>query len=403
MNAEDFSEDAPGTLVQIPRPPTPTDLLSLEGEVKRPTHIHAFLPNPLPPVILYSAAMVSALGRATHAIGRLDTKANDLANPMILIRPLRNHEALASSRVEGTRAEFDTLVVFQENHTLPSPNSDVREVANYVEALDYALEQPSDRRLAVYLIRELHRILLEGVRGSHLDPGQIRERQVVIGRSGDRPENASFVPPPPTEVQPLLHDLERYVDSDDDIAPLIRIALVHYQFEAIHPFNDGNGRIGRLIIAILLKKWGLMAQPCLDLSAYVLRRRDEYIRRLQQVSFAGDWSGWIQFMLMGMEEQANDAFRRGELLLALRQRYFNRLRGEVKPDAIEPLVDELFEKQRLTAKRVQTLLDVSAMTAQRTVNRLVDMQVIVEASGKKRDRIFVAPEIIGILDTTRFS
>ena len=400
MNAQDFTEDAPGTLIEIPRPRMPTDLLNLENDAQRPAHIHAFLPNALPPTIQYTTQLVSALARATHAIGRLDTKAQDLANPMILIRPLRNHEALASSRIEGTRAEFDTLVVFQEELELPSPNSDVREVANYVEALEYALNQPNDRSLSIYLIRELHRILMTGVRGNHLEPGELRQRQVVIGKAGDRPEHASYVPPPPFEIPPLLNDLERYIDADDDLAPLIRIALVHYQFEAIHPFNDGNGRIGRLMIALLLKRWGLMEQPCLDLSAYVLRHRDTYIATLQRVSLRGDWAGWIQFVLDGVEAQANDAFRRSEMLLELRQRYLRRLPSEINAKAVEPVVDELFMTQRLTAKRLRTLLAVSPATAQRMIERLESTGIIKERTGRSRDRVFVTPEIIGILDTT---
>jgi Fic family protein len=319
---------------------------------------------------------------------------------MILIRPLRNHEALASSRIEGTRADFDTLVVFQEDHELPSPNSDVQEVANYVEALEYALDQPSDRPLSIYLIRELHRILMTGVRGSNLEPGELRQRQVAIGRAGDRPENASYVPPPPYDVPPLLNDLERYIETDDGMAPLIRIALVHYQFEAIHPFNDGNGRVGRLMIALLLKKWRLMEQPCLDLSAYVLRRRDAYIAALQRVSLRGDWTGWVQFILDGMEEQANNAFLRSELLLELRQRYLQRLSSEINPKVVEPVVDELFLTQRLTAKRLQTLLDVSSATAQRMIDRIEATGIIKERTGRRRDRVYITPEIISILDTT---
>ncbi len=401
MQPTEFTQESPGTLVLIQRPRSAVDLLELTNESGRPVQIHAFLPNPLPPTINYTAPLVDALARATHAIGRLDAKANDLANPLILIRPLRNHEAIASSRIEGTRANLDTLVVYQEDHALPSENSDVREIANYVRALEYALDQPVECDLSVHLIRELHRILMDGVRGSDLNPGQIRDQQVVIGHAGDRPENASYIPPPPIEVQPMLRDMERYIAEADEITPLIRIALVHYQFEAIHPFNDGNGRIGRLLIAILLKKWGLMSQPCLDLSAYVLRNRERYIQGLKNVSCLGDWTGWIEFLLHGIEQQANDAFRRSDLLLALRQRYIVLLHDVLKPSQIVQLVDQLFMNQTMTAKRLQADLAYSAMTAQRTISKLEEMRIITEATGRKRDRVYVARELISILDTTQ--
>lgn len=400
MSAKNSPNNIPGSLVRIPRPRSAADLLELDIDAARPTHIDAFVPDPLPPDIHYSAPLVTMLAQAMLALGRLDTKANDLANPMVLIRPLQNHEALASSKIEGTRADFDTLVVFQEDEVAPGSDSDVREVANYVKALQYALDQPDDRRLSVYFIRELHRLLLTGVRGSNLNPGDFRDRQVVIGRAGDRPEEASYVPPPPIEVQPLLNDLEQYIEIEDAIPSLIRIALIHYQFEAIHPFNDGNGRVGRLLISLLLKRWGLMKNPCLDLSAYVYRHRAEYIQALQRVSRLGDWDGWISFLVEGVERQAVNAFLRSERLLELRERYIDRLKGVVRAEQIEPLVDNLFINQRLSAKRLQTELGYATMTAHRTIEKLENMDIVVERTGQQRNRVYVAKEIISIMDTT---
>lgn len=400
MNGDEVDDVIPGSYMRIPRPTSAVDLIELRSDSARPTHIDAFVPNPLPPRVHYTADLVAALGEAMLDLGRLDTKADDLTNPLVLIRPLQNHEALASSKIEGTRADFDTLVAFQEDEGVPLGSSDVREVANYVRALQYVLEQPDDRRVSIFLLRDLHRILLTGVRGSNLDPGILRDRQVVIGRPGERPEDASYVPPPPSELQPLLYDLERYLDSADPTPTLIRIALAHYQFEAIHPFNAGNGRIGRLLIALLLKQWRLMKHPCLDLSAYVYRNRAEYIQALQGVSRLGDWDGWIRFFIDGVRHQAADAFRRSEQLLELRERYLQRLKGEVRDAQIEPLVDRLFIDQRVTAKRLRTELGYASTSAHRTLAKLEQMGLVTERTGQQRNRIYVAREIIMILDTT---
>jgi Fic family protein len=389
----------PGTWVAIPRPRMAGEPSDFDAKENRPSHIHAFLPDPLPPEFAYTPRLIALLSRAMHALGRLDAKASDLANPLMLIGPMRNYEAVTSSRIEGTVAELDSLTLFQEERDESSGGGDLREVANYVDALTLGLNLPNERPVSSALIRELHAVLMASVPGPLLDPGHFRERQVIVGRPGDRPEQAAFVPPPPSDVAPLMSDLDAYLTSDDEAPPLVKIALAHYQFEAIHPFNDGNGRVGRILIAILLKRWNLLTHPCLDLSAHVLRSRDGYIRALQRVSHDGDWSGWLTYFLTAVEAQATDTLRRVDALMELRGRYIERLRPEVKSSHLELLIDDLFQHQRLTAMRVQNVLDVSEMTARRVLAKLVELRIVEERTGRKRNRIYIAPAVIAIVES----
>lgn len=196
-----------------------------------------------------------------------------------------------------------------------------------------------------------------------------------------------------------MSDLDAYLARVDETPPLVQIALAHYQFEAIHPFNDGNGRVGRILIAILLKRWNLLTHPCLDLSAHVLRSRDDYIRALQRVSHNGDWTGWLTYFFTGVEAQAIDTLRRVDALLALRGQYIERLRAELKSSHLEVLVDDLFQHQRLTAKRVQAVLGVSEMTARRVLAKLVEFRMVEERTGRKRNRVYIAAAVIAIVES----
>jgi Fic family protein len=401
MRTEDFSEDAPGDLVVISRSLTPNDLDNLQtGERGASRSIHAFVPMPLPPRLAYEAQTVSAIGRAMYALGQLDQVVQDLVNPYILVRPFLRREAVASSRIEGTRADVADLALFEATEQAEDQQQgDVREVENYLKALEYALAQPQDRRVTVSLIRELHQLLLKGVRGSLFEPGQVRTRQNYIGTRDDRIEAARYIPPPPGELPGLLLDLERFINTDSTIPELVRIALVHYQFEAIHPFLDGNGRLGRLLIALLLQRWGLMRHPVADISAYVLEHRDKYISGLLRVSQQGDWLGWIEFFLSAFESQAHDAFRRGKRLLELKDRYENALASETKSKSLDLLINHLFERLTITVRQAEKLLDVTFPTAQRFVERLEALQIVEEATGRRRDRIYRAREIIAVLDS----
>jgi Fic family protein len=400
MQPTDLTPNAAGDLVPIACTLTPTDLLNIDVGGARPAHqAYAFVPNRLPPTIAYDEAMVSSLGRAMLALGRLDQSITDLPNPSILSRSFLRREAVTSSRIEGTRADLSDLVL-HEVTGLPDQDSerDAQEVENYLNALIYALDQPEDRSVSISLIRELHQLLLDGVRGSYLEPGQIRTRQNFIGTQRDTVDTARYVPPPPDAVRDLLLDLEGFIDAPSQIPALVRIALVHYQFEAIHPFLDGNGRLGRLLVALLLQRWGIMAYPAVDLSAYVLRHRDQYIDGLLRVSLAGDWRGWITFFLEAFEIQANDAFDRSRRVIALRDHYGQTLVGLLRSSSPDRLLDDLFEHLTITVKRAAELLGVSFTTAQRFVEKLVDLGVLEEMSGRQRDRVYRARQVIAILE-----
>ena len=248
----------------------------------------AFLPNPLPPEVAYDETLVADLGAAMLAVGRLDGIVRQLPNPFLLVRPLQLREAVASSKIEGTQTDLRQLLLYQAAEQAEDAPSDVREVDNYTRALAYGTSQPPDRRLTVSLVKEMHHLLPDGVRGQHQRPSELRTSQVWISGDGAPIHEASFVPPPPTALVGLLEDLERFIDRKSSLPALIRLALVHYQFETIHPFNDGNGRIGRLLIPLLLVRWGLMGEPALSISDYFHLHRDRYIGGLSGVSRDGE-------------------------------------------------------------------------------------------------------------------
>lgn len=303
MRREGFAPGAPGTLVR-------TD----EGA-------WAFVPNPLAPTFSYDESLVKLLTDATLALGKLDGVAQTLLDPHLLVGPFLRREAVASSRIEGTVTNLEQLLLFEESHRLPDTPGDVREVANYVQALEYGLRRPPERPISLGLIREMHQVLMHDVRGGRHGPGQFRRVQNLIGQRGQRVADARFVPPPPTELPRLLDDFERFIAGPSELSPLIRLAFAHYQFEAIHPFEDGNGRLGRLLIALLLGEWGIVGQPLLSVSRYFDHHRDAYIDGLLAVSQRGDWRGWVELFLTAVLTQAEDALTRSRRLLDLRERY----------------------------------------------------------------------------------
>jgi Fic family protein len=398
MQPENFTADAPGDLVTIPRPKTRADLLDTSSETAaRPDYIYAFVPNPLPPTLEYTDEIVSLVGAAMHQLGELGRVVKDLPNPSILVRPFLRREAVASSQIEGTVATLDDLVDHIEAAEVEVA-ADVQEVENYLRALDYGLSMIDDRDISVSLIRELHHVLLTGTRGDHLQPGEVRTRQNFIGSAGDWIEHAKLVPPPPTEVPGLLSDLAYFIAEPSSMAPLIRIALVHYQFETIHPFLDGNGRVGRLLITLLLIKWGIMTHPIVDISAYLLANRQSYIAHLDRVSHEGAWTRWIDFFLEAASRQAENALRRSKRLIALRDDYLVHLSRGTKSRTVESLVDHLFEHLAVTNKQVSELLGVAPTTAQRILDSLESERTLEEATGRKRDRVYRAREIIAVLE-----
>lgn len=378
MDPTAFKPERPGRLVQT-------------GPVG--ARYWAYIPKSLPPELSWSGQLVSQLSAADRALGRLAGSGQMLPNPHLLIGPFKRREAVLSSRIEGTQASLSDLVLFEVQHTSAAPGSDVLEVANYVAALDYGLARRATLPLSKRLIAEMHGILMQGVRGQERTPGEFRSAQNWIGPPGCTLNEATFVPPPPEHLHDCLDQLERYLHEPSELPPIIRLALIHYQFEAIHPFVDGNGRIGRLLVTLMLCMEGVLPGPLLYLSAFFERHRAEYYRRLLAVSQAGEWDDWISFFLRGVTEQAVDAVERADRLVALRGRYHAMFHHARSSALLLKLIDALFDLPALTVARARTILGVTSRAAQLNIDKLTTAGVLREVTGQTRNRIWVADAI----------
>jgi Fic family protein len=376
MQASDFTKDSPGRLV-------PT----IGSQV-------AFVPNDLPPPLVWNTDMMGCLSAADRALGRLAGLGQDMPNPHLLIRPFLRREAVLSSQIEGTQASMPDLLLFEVNPQVERDMPDVREVSNYVHALEYGLERVKTLPLSLRLMREMHKRLLAGVRGEDKAPGEFRTCQVHIGPRGAGVEQATFVPPPPSELDRVLGALERYLHAPSDLPPVVRLAFVHYQFEAIHPFKDGNGRVGRLLISLMLCLEGTLPMPLLYLSAYFHRTRQEYYRQLLSVSQRGSWREWLTYFARGVASEAMDAVDRARRLKDLQARYVRQVRTARASALLAQLIEELFNYPMVSTAKVSELLKVHPSTAQKHIDRLVSAGILREATGQKRNRLFVAEGII---------
>jgi Fic family protein len=363
--------------------------------VRQPTGYWAFVPNPLPPAIDWSPALVGALSDADRAVGELAGLGRSLPNPDLLIKPFVRREAVLSSRIEGTRASVSDLYTYEAVQlALFELPDDVREVKNYVRALNYGLARLEAFPLSLRFIRELHRELMQGVRGEQRTPGEFRRSQNWIGGPRSTLSDAEFVPPPPAEMREALHDLEQFIHAESDLPPLVRIALIHYQFEAIHPFLDGNGRVGRLLINLLLYAWDLLPHPLLYISAYFSAQRAAYYDGLMAVSRQGAWEAWLLFFLEGVRAQSLDSVNLILRLQALQERYRALFQKERASARLLQVVDALFEQPVFTVPQLAERLDITYPTALRYVNRLADKEVVREVTGRARDRVFSAAAIV---------
>ncbi len=356
----------------------------------------AYYPRLLPGSVDLSPETVQLLADAEAALGRLAGVGRLLPNPHLLIRPYLLREALASTRIEGTRASLVGVLEAEAHGEALGP--DVEEVVNYVRAMEQGLDLLEEVPFSLRLVREMHAILLDGVRGRDRRPGEIRASQNWIGSPGATIETASFVPPPPEELPSLLFDWERFVHENQTIPVLVQSGLIHYQFETIHPFLDGNGRLGRLVIVFHLVLRGRLPSPLLYLSPYFEQRREEYYEMLQAVRERGDLDSWIRFYLHGVEMQANDAVVRAERLVDLRERYRGLVMESTRSQAVA-LVDVLFAHPILTARIVEQNVDVRRPTALRMLDQLAELGILSEMEpGQRRQRRFVAREVLAALD-----
>ena len=325
----------------------------------------------MPPQLEWSADLIAALSDAASALGELKGLGHHLANPHLLIAPFMRREAVLSSRIEGKQASLSDLYAYEAVQlSMFDRPTDVKEVHNYVRALEYGLERLDTFPLSLRLIRQIHAHLMEGVRGEHQAPGEFRRRQNWIAPPGCLLEEATFVPPPPDKLPTALNDLEAYLQAEPTLPPLIGLGLIHYQFEAIHPFLDGNGQVGRLLIVLLLCVWDLLPQPLLYLSAYFQRHRDTYYGRLLAVSQRGAWDDWLRFFLQGVVVQSRDAVSRSRRLLDLHEGYRERFQSQRAAARLLQVVDVLFAQPVTTINRVAETLEVSHQSATRYVNTL---------------------------------
>ncbi|WP_027718102.1 Fic family protein [Desulfovirgula thermocuniculi] len=363
----------------------------------------AFIPESLPPRIEWTSRLVAELSLADRAVGELAGLGRMLPNPHLLIRPFLRREAVLSSRIEGTRASLSDLYLYEVAGQLRLWNDealkeDVREVFNYVRALEYGLSRLRELPISLRLIKELHSILLEGVRGAGRSPGELRKVQNWIGPPGCTLREATFVPPPASEVLDLMGSLEKFIHREDDLPPLVKLAMIHYQFEAIHPFLDGNGRLGRMLIILLLCAWNILPQPLLYLSPYFEFRRQQYYDLLQGVSTRSAWEDWIVFFLRGVHHQATDAIGRASRLQELQANYRERFQRARAPSALLSLCDHLFSLPIISVPEAAKRLNVTYSSAQKYIEALVREGVLQEITGRSRNKLYIAKEVMEILD-----
>ncbi len=364
--------------------------------------VAAFVPFPLPPVdppLELDKETSELLRDAEHGLARLELAGEMVPSPGWFIYGFVRKEAVVSSQIEGTQATLIDLLTFEAAEH--SPDDEVEEICNYLEALSYARQQigsPDGLPLSMRLLNETHRRLMRGVRGAEKQPGEIRRSQNWIG--GTRPGNARFVPPPPQALSDLLGAFEGYIHADDNLPRLVRAALLHVQFETIHPYLDGNGRIGRLLVALLLEHWGLLSQPMLYLSLFLKRHRDEYYRLLSGVRNQGDWEAWISFFLEGIVAITGEAIVTARDLAALLSRDRGKTLASPKATATSArLFEALPENPIISIARAMTLLGTSRPTATKAITCLAGAGVLSETTGRQRDRLFSYSAYIEILRT----
>lgn len=381
MRPEDFSVGSPGRVQKV---------------IGSGFSYWAFIPDPLPPKLNYVDNLVVALGEANRAMGEFSGLLAGSPGAKLLIRPLLRKEAVSSSQIEGTTSEITDLYLFEAADETSGLPEDVREVSNYLKALEYGLDRIKFLPVSTRLFRELHAVLMKGVRGGHAYAGELRTTQNWIGKPGCTLNEADFVPPPPEELNGCLSDLEVFINSESRIPPLVKLALVHYQFEAIHPFVDGNGRVGRLLIALLKTSWGMLDQPGLYLSGYFEANRQEYYSRLRSVSFEGEWNSWVLFFIEAVLEQANFAKCKLREMMNLRNDWIQRVRS-ISSSLPMTLIDHLFENPILTIPQASEKLDVTYVSARRAIQSLCKNGILTPLDGSKYAKKYIASELMPII------
>ena len=363
--------------------------------------VRAFIPAALPPAnppLMLDGPLTALNAEASAAVGKLNVAAAMVPSAQWFLYGFVRKEAVVSSEIEGTQATLQDVVTYEATKQAQHPD-DVRNVCNYVDALTFARKEiasPKGLPLGTRLLCEAHRRLMRGVRGADKMPGEIRRSQNWIG--GTRPGNALFVPPPPEVVLELMTQFDTWLHSADALPPLVKAGLAHVQFETIHPFLDGNGRIGRLLITLLLEHWGLLKSPMLYLSLAIKRQQQVYYENLTRVRNGGDWEGWTAFYLECVREAADDGVRVAEQIFSLLAKDRSRLiaRDNVTVPAVR-LLDLLPSRPVVTLPLATELLRVSTPTAIKAIAILAELGILRETSGKRRDRVYAYQKYVDLL------
>src|SRR5215813_10444990 len=356
----------------------------------------AFVPDPLPPVFDWTAKLVAVLSDADRLIGRLAGEGGRLPNPHILIRPFVRREAVLSSRIEGTQATLGELLAAEAGAAVDRSPGDLQEVGNYVVALEHGISRLNKLPLCVRLTRELHEKLMTGVHGHQAAPGRFRKIQNWIGKPGSTAATASYIPPPPGEVEPCLAKWETFL-HESKLPPLVTIGLAHYQFEAIHPFLDGNGRVGRLLITLFLIERQILPTPLLYLSAFFEASRRDYYDSLRGVSESGAWTDWLEYFLLGIARMSEDALSRATRINQLLGQWQRKVSGESSNNPLR-VVELLGANPFITTKGTAEMLEIAFTTAQRTIERLERAGFVQQVGEAKRGRVYCANALLHILE-----
>ena len=367
---------------------TPDERTRAGRVIRQPEGYSAFVPTPLPPdpPLRFDSQLATVLAAAGTALGRLDGVSATLPNPELFVAMYVRREAVLSSQIEGTQSTLDDVLAFEIDSDRSKLPRDIQEVVNYVNAMNYGLARLQTLPLSLRLLREIHGKLLAGGRGSAKSPGEFRQSQNWIGAV--RLTDAIFIPPPPHEMRTALGDLERFLHDPGGLDPLIVCALAHAQFETIHPFLDGNGRVGRLLITFLLCHAKVLRRPVLYLSHYLKQHRGTYYDRLMAIRYEGDWEGWLRFFLTGVATVAREAEQTARRIVELREQ----LRRDAQASDVSlntlKLMDHLFEQPVINVKAAQEWLGVSFPAASRMVNELQKSGILTEVTGGRRNRMF---------------
>lgn len=373
----------------------PKDFTSPEAGkvVKAVAGYWAFVPDPLPPKLSYDGELVTLLSAADAALSELSGLGRLLPNPHLLIAPWMAREAVLSSRIEGTRASISDVLIDEVGgeRVGAKPPDDLDEVRNYITALEHGIRRLPKLPLSLRLVREIHAKLMKGVRGDKATPGEFRKSQNWIGATGSTPATAAYVPPPVTEMHACLDQWEKFLHQRDNMPVLVQCALVHEQFEAIHPFLDGNGRVGRLLVTLFLMERGRLSQPLLYLSDYIDEHRKDYYDLLQRVRTHGDWDSWLRYFINGVKLIASDAVKRTTHVIELREEF--RKRVSDKPKALA-LVDQLFTNPYVTVARAMEALNVTYPTALKAVELLVERKLIEKLGERRWAKLYVCRPVL---------